>query len=331
MAIFRCHTCGYLREVSAELLGKTVSCPKCKQPAPIHDTVLFIQKVLDKYMEMHKELHALRKQLPSQDAPAQKTLAEQQADMINLHNTTALTRPNQYAPIVQWFHDKQIQVDVDQNAVDTTGFFDEVAIWLGEHYDLLHVVSDHITHTQRKGYTTVTLNISKYSQQDRHLITSFCQELYEYSFVAKYFYKKDEQRIHLTLQTAKTITNFFNGEWLEWFAFMKLLKTVHDKQMTYSCLRSVTITFPNKDKQELDVFFLFNKRIPVCIECKSGEFRPMIEKYVTLRNRLHLDKRAFLLLVLGLSDEQAQGLTSMYDITFVNERNFLEHVLALLA
>ncbi|MDD1611934.1 MAG: hypothetical protein LUQ57_02210, partial [Methylococcaceae bacterium] len=49
------------------------------------------------------------------------------------------------------------------------------------------------------------------------------------------------------------------------------------------------------------------------------------------RSALHdIDKEYFLLLVLGLSDEQARGLTSMYGITFVNEKNFIDHVSALL-
>lgn len=117
---------------------------------------------------------------------------------------------------------------------------------------------------------------------------------------------------------------------MEWFVFMKLLEFVREQQLPVACLRSLSVIFPNEDVHELDVFFLINNRIPVCIECKTGEFRQHIEKYSTLRKRLKLEKTQFLLCVIGLSQEQTQGLSSMYDVTFVNEKNFLQHVEQLL-
>ena len=86
------------------------------------------------------------------------------------------------------------------------------------------------------------------------------------------------------------------------------------------------MTFPNEDSNELDIFFLADNRIPICIECKSGEFRNHIDKYSKIRKRLKIEKSQFLLCVVGLSQEQTQGLTSMYDITFVNEINFIQHI-----
>lgn len=70
--------------------------------------------------------------------------------------------------------------------------------------------------------------------------------------------------------------------------------------------------------------------IPVFVECKSGEFRHFIDKYVKLRKRLKMEKKHFFMLVLGLSDEQIQGLTRMFDITFVNEKTLIQQVSALL-
>jgi hypothetical protein len=107
---------------------------------------------------------------------------------------------------------------------------------------------------------------------------------------------------------------------------MKLLEFFRERQVSTACLRNLSLTFPNEDRHELDVFFLVNGRLPVCIECKSGEFRRDIEKYAALRQRLNLEKPQFLLCAAGLSAEKAQGLTSMYDVTFVNEHNFLPHI-----
>ncbi|TCV84528.1 MULTISPECIES: hypothetical protein [Methylomonas] len=112
---------------------------------------------------------------------------------------------------------------------------------------------------------------------------------------------------------------------------MKLLKYFYESKGLFSCLRSFNIQFANEDKYEVDVFFLINGRIPVFIECKSGEFRRFIEKYSKIRRRLDIEPENFLLLVLGVSDEQMAGLTKMYDITFVNEVSFVKHVIGLTA
>jgi len=330
MAIFRCNQCGYLREVPNQHIGKKVKCPVCQQVMPIYETLAFVKKLLEKYLSMRTEFRRLQKSLPSAAATEISDEANKNASDMDIFNTTAMTEKQQYQPILNWFKSKNIQLNIDKEAVDTTGFFDEVAVKLGDNYDLLKVVSDKIKRIQKKGYTNVTLNLSDYSQEEAALIKAFCEELYEYAFVAKYFVNRTQNKVHMSLQTAQPIVNFFYGEWLEWFAFMKLLDFCHERQISFAGLRSFHIHFPNKDKNELDTFFLINGVMPIFVECKSGEFRPFIDKYIKLRQRLKMDKRHFFMLVLGLSDEQIQGLTRMFDITFVNEKTFVKQVSALL-
>ena len=326
MAILRCNNCNYLREVPNEHAGKTVKCPVCEQLAPIHDSVAFIKKVIEKYNILLAKYRELEQLAPLKDSTSVVVSATSSNEEIDLHNTTAMRNSTQFKPIIDWFETKQIQVDVNLQALDTQGFYDEIAVDLGNNFDVLQNILEKIKKTQRSNYTTVNLNISKQSQKEIKLITGFCKDLYDYSFVAKYFYNKNDKRIHLNLQTAPAIINFFNGEWLEWYVFMKLVKVFYEKKDLFSCLRSFTINFPNEDKHEIDIFFLINSRIPLFIECKSGEFRSMIEKYNRLRKRLNIDKSNFLVLVLGISEEQTNGLTNMYDVTFVNEKNFISHI-----
>jgi len=327
MAIFRCSKCGYVREVPNQYIGKAVKCPVCQQVASVYNTVVFVKAIIQKYLQMRTELQNLQ-----QPATPSKVVAEPwlETTNIDIFNTTIMTEKQQYEPIVNWFAAQQIEIKVDEEAVDTTGFFDEVAVKLGDNYTLLKLLTDKIKRIQQKGYTNVTLDMSHYSQEDKSFIKKFCKELHEYAFVAKYFDKRNEDKIHLVLQTAPAIVDFFKGVWLEWFAFMKLLAFCHEQKISFSGLRSFTIHFPDNDKNELDTFFLVNKLIPVFVECKSGEFRPFIDKYTNLRQRLNIDKAHFLMLVAGLSDEQTQGLTSMFDITFVNEKTFIQHIAKLL-
>ena len=45
-----------------------------------------------------------------------------------------------------------------------------------------------------------------------------------------------------------------------------------------------------------------------------------------MRRKLGLDRTQFLVCVIGLNEAQIQGFNSMYDVTFANESNFLQHV-----
>ena len=230
MALFRCNKCGHLREVANGYIGKSVKCPKCKQAAPIHDTVAFIENVIDKYRLKTRELHKLQNQLTEVEILELPENSGQSLEEVDIYNTTALTQKGQYTAIIDWFQERQIQVEVNQQAIDTTGFFDEVALSLGNQYELLKEVTDKIKHIQRKGYTNVKLQLSQKNGKQIKEITNFCQELYEYSFVAKYFYQKKDKIIRLTLQKSPAIINFFTGEWMEWFVFIKLLEFFREKR-----------------------------------------------------------------------------------------------------
>ena len=333
MALLRCGACSHLREVPNRYIGKSVKCPQCKKTAPIYDTVVFVEKVLGKYQWLRKELQQAQHQLTPEKEPPELSAGNEEQQLledIDIHNTAALMRQDQYTPLLQWFEKRKVEVDVNEQAIDTTGFFDEVALSMGNDYYQLKVVTNQIKFIQQKGYTNVKVHLKNKNQKQIQTLTRFCRDLYDYSFVAKCIYLKQEKVIRLNLQTASPIVNFFNGEWLEWFVFMKLLNFCKEKELSISCLRNLTVTFANEDRHELDVFFLIDNRIPVCIECKSGEFRQDIDKYVKLRKRLELDKSQFILCVVELSQKQAQGLSSMYEVTFSNQDNFLEHVEQLL-
>ena len=93
-----------------------------------------------------------------------------------------------------------------------------------------------------------------------------------------------------------------------------------------SCTRNLSVIFPNEDLHELDVFFLVDGATPICIECKTGEFRQEIDKYLRLKKRLGIDRSQFILCCSGLSDEQAAGLSGMYELSFVSPAGLVAHL-----
>lgn len=111
---------------------------------------------------------------------------------------------------------------------------------------------------------------------------------------------------------------FFDGGWLEWYAFIELLKQTREHGRAFSCARGVKVVFSNEDLHELDVVCLPAGQQPILIECKSGEFRRDIDKYLRLRKRLGIDRSRFIICASDLTQEQASGLSAMYELTFVN-------------
>ena len=99
---------------------------------------------------------------------------------------------------------------------------------------------------------------------------------------------------------------------------MELLEQLKAKRSAFSCARGVKVTFANEDLHEIDVMALVNSQTPIYIECKTGEFRRDIDKFLRLKKRLGLPRQQFIICASDLSEEQASGLSAMYDLTFVN-------------
>lgn len=321
MAIFRCNKCGHLQEEPDGRLGETVACPKCTNQAPVYSALFFIGKLLDKYFEAQREIVRLKE--PSErtaDSSSQSSTAQTLLNEIDFSNTDQLASELQHGPIYDWFSRKQIKVVTNMRSVDTTGFFDEVAVGIGHNLPALKAVLERIRWAQQKEYSSVTIHLAKKSEEDTRAITAFCQQLYDFSFVAKCFHNRQENSIRLIVQTAPAIRRFFSGEWLEWYALMSCLEYTKARQKRFSCARNLVISLQNDESYELDVFMLIDGNLPICIECKTGEFRQNIERYLTLRKRLGIIGKNFIMCISGLSAEHAKGLSAMYDLTFTNEQ-----------
>ncbi|WP_295003268.1 hypothetical protein [uncultured Dechloromonas sp.] len=327
MAIIRCNKCTLLAEQPDYLAGKNIACPKCNTPASVYPTLFFIEKLLDKYFDAQREVIRLKSTpLPENPIPAATTAGPSPCADIDLANTDFLANELQHGPIVDWFRKKQIKVQANPRNVDTSGFFDEVAEAIGSNLPVLKEVLERIRWSQQKEHASATISLDKKSPADAKAISAFCQQLYDFSFIAKCFHNKPENNVRVILQTAPAIREFFSGEWLEWHALMATLRYAKERKRRFSCTRGLNIVLSNGDPYELDVFMLIDGNTPICIECKSGEFRQNIDRYLALRKRLGVEARNFIMCVAGLSDDNARAFTAMYDLTFVSERELAKHL-----
>ncbi len=325
-----------MKEVGNIHIDKQTKCPKCKHINAIYDTLPFINALIKRYIEQSKLLQ--KQQNRTSESGSLETSIDDFTDNISLadidiHDSDILTQPNNLQPIKQWFKKHNVEIIIDPDAADTTGFFDEVALLIGNNFNLFSGVIKQIVYVQNKDkdYKTVKIALKNYSAKDAKQIVSFCKTLHEYSFVARYNHIKKDQIIYLTLQKANKIKQFFNGFWMEWFILMRLLNFFKEQKTVFSVTRGLEV-FSTKDSfNEIDLFCLTKQKYPIFIECKSGEYRQDIEKYLsfqkTFQKRLKLNRDQLIVCVFGLDQKQAQGLTQTYDhLTFVNETSLLDHL-----
>jgi hypothetical protein len=278
------------------------------------------------YFALRQELNELRLRTPTspQIKPEKSVLS------FDIHNSDLLSSEAQHNPIIDWFEAKNIKASANINAVNTTGFFDEAAIAIGSDYELLGEVCERIRYAQLKEYTSNLIHLDKKSKDDASALESFIQRLYDHSLIARCISNKKEKNIRIVLQNAPSVRRFFAGDWLEWYALMVGLRICQERNVVFSCARNMTLSFPSNENRELDVFFLINKTQPIYIECKTGDFRQDLNKYVALRKRLAIDQKYFILCVADLENEQAKGLGAMYGLTFVNTQTLGHHLSTLI-
>lgn len=318
-------------------------CARCGKPAGVFGTVFYVEKLVERYFSALREIKALQQpdtpQEGTKDSSAAQQAAQEQESVtakasplqdVNLHKTTLLATAEQHAPLQTWFASRQIEAQFDYAQVDTSGFFDDAARMVGNDYTLFSELMDRVRFAYRKSHSWINLELASLAQKDAQAINTLCRQLYSHTFFARYHYQKPEKIVRLTLQTAPTVRQFFDGGWLEWYAFIAVIERTQQRGLSFSCARGVKVVFPNEDLHELDVVCLPAGQPPICIECKSGEFRRDIDKYLRLRKRLGMDRQHFVICAADLTQEQAAGLTAMYELTFVNLETLAPHLATLL-
>lgn len=318
MPIYRCNRCAFVSEDTQTPINTQAACGRCGNPSTVYGTVYYVEELVKRLAATARELQALK--------AAAAAEAEPPATEPVLSPPGALNSAEQHAPLLQWFAARKIEAQFDYAAVDTSGFFDDAAVRLGDNYALFGELIDRVRFAYRKSHTWVNLELANLAQKEAQAINQLCRNLYEHTFFARYHYQKPEKIVRLTLQTAPAVRQFFDGGWLEWYALMALLDHARERAGSFSCARGVKVVFPNEDLHELDVVCLPAGQPPICIECKSGEFRRDIDKYLRLRKRLDVDRSRFVICSADLTQEQATGLSAMYELSFVNLQTLKEHL-----
>jgi hypothetical protein len=330
MPIYRCTNCGFVGEEAQSPAGSKLPCAKCATSCTMFATTFYVDRLVERYLAARRELDALKSAVanPAEESSPDNTSPPPATNfqLDDLYNSNQLATEAQHQPLVDWFKARQITATHNLNAVDTTGFFDEAAREIGDHYDALSGLIEQVRFGYRKEFTWINANLSQYDPLVRQSVIGFCRELYSHTLFTRYSFKKQDQVLSLGIQPAQTVREFFTGGWLEWYALTTLLALCMQHGRTFSCARGSRISLQNGEARELDVAALVSGRTLLVIECKTGEFRSEIDKYVQLRKSLGIDRTQFVICNPDLTDEQAAGLGTMYGITFTNLKSLKAHL-----
>src|SRR3546814_857291 len=127
MSIYRCASCGFIAEATAAA-GEKLSCGKCGTSSTLFGTTFYVQKLVERYLAVRRELEALKQTMTDPDSETSVAEDRSAAGLLNaddLNNTDLLATDAQHKPLRDWFGARQINTTVDLSAVDTTGYFDE--------------------------------------------------------------------------------------------------------------------------------------------------------------------------------------------------------------
>lgn len=243
-----------------------------------------------------------------------------------LNDTDLFANKEQHENIRKWLNDKKIAVTFDYAAVDMSGYFDESAELIGDNFRLLEKHLKTIRYLYANDKKGFNIDCAALPPQDVQKLQEIFRQLYEYTVIAKYGYRADEQKIRISLNAAEPVKRFFTGGWLEWFATIKLLKEARAKGKQFSIARSVVVQHDNGDKHEFDVVFMPEGGAPIFIECKSGEFRQSLDKYIRICKKFAIPAKNWLLLAAEIDEKQADAFEKMYPVRFCGMSHFLQKV-----
>jgi hypothetical protein len=225
--------------------------------------------------------------------------------------------------VIDWLATRNVTVKNYRQSDPADTVFDELAHFLGSRYESLAFLYE--TMKKRLVNGSFSLSLAKRSQKEISDATTFCGELQKYAFLQKYQYNRNSKTIYADIQNNGNVINFLTGDWFERFVYLQTCALLEEEEVAYSSLVNARVALPNEDDFELDILFLVNEQV-IWIECKTGNIEERINKYSGIRKMFGIPPQKAIVVNLGMSDDRAVGLSSLYDITVTNHVQFLNHL-----
>jgi hypothetical protein len=250
----------------------------------------------------------------------EKNLTKKKEESIQNFNIKKLNS----IPAINWLKKQEIEVKKYYQPEEGEEIFNEIAFFLGDKYNLVQTVYEQLKRNIPKG-TPFQVHLASKTEMEISTSTQFCTKLSNYAFLNTYNYNNATKIIYASPPQQGRLINFLNGGWFEKYVFQKIINLLQENKLKFSCVVNPQINLPNNNNFELDILFLINN-IPLWLECKTGDYQAYIVKYSDFKKHLSIGKENSCLIILGLPNHLTKKLTQLYEITVLNENNFLEYI-----
>ncbi len=231
-------------------------------------------------------------------------------------------------PAINWLEKQEIEVKKYYQPEESDHIFNEISLFLGDKYNLIQPVYEQLKRNIPKG-TSFQVHLASKTEMEISIATQFCTKLSNYAFLNTYNYNNATKIIYASPPQQGRLINFLNGGWFEKYIFQKIISLLQENNLKFSCVVNPQISLSNGNNFELDILFLINDN-PLWLECKTGDYQAYIVKYSDFKKHLSIGKENSCLIILGLPTHLTQKLTQLYEITVLNENNFLDYIELLL-
>lgn len=241
----------------------------------------------------------------------------------------ALEDPPSTERIVAFLEDHGIQIKAIRPEEDYDDVLDNIAVFIGTRYSAVQKVYNLIKRNMNYG-GSFRMYLREEDQDVIGASTQLCTRLYRIAFLEKYEYLRSPRYL-LTATTTRlpTALNFYAGGWLERYVkctmqdVVNAVRTATEAPIDYAYLANSQIVLPNGDDFELDFLAQVGDEI-FWIEAKTGEYQRHIAKYSKMANLLELGQENTFMVLVDISESQANDLSSLFGMQVVAVESFPE-------
>jgi hypothetical protein len=205
--------------------------------------------------------------------------------------------------VAEWFEQRGFAVELAEET-PADGVYDRLAEYLGDNFADLEKFLRSLRWTLREGSNGL-IGLRNVEPSERQHTLEFAGMLSDRALLAHYNHNRAADKISFRASDDQRFQQFVNGYWLERYAYVKTRQTVAEKTPSFASARNLMVRGPELPRFEMDGFFLVDGA-PICIECKSRDYRRDIDKYVNRSKAIGIPlQRTFL--VVQFSDEENPG------------------------
>ncbi|MBD1856362.1 formylglycine-generating enzyme family protein [Leptolyngbya sp. FACHB-1624] len=204
--------------------------------------------------------------------------------------------------------------------------FDRFALDLGDHYDVLAPVLVQMRRAFLRKQRDFHYALGEISEEMISRCVGFGHNLLNAELLAEFHYDRATKTIRGTMADQPDLAEFFMGEWFERYIYQKVANLLRERELRFSSLSHVTVTLPNRDRFELDLFFLVEDE-PLLIECFTDrDIDRTIQRISQSAQRLEISDSRIFCIGLEMTLAQIAELHQQHRVTVGNRETFLAQI-----